>query len=199
MLWVGQRRWTFISDVVVKGKPGCPWAFPQAERWVLNTGRLSGAPPLLRALLCGVPKGDGAVRGEIRQLCAQAVQVRDRWVAEGTVVQALPPWLLSEWRRCPSEVRDVVSRCTGSFSDGTLRSSATGVVCGFGVAWGASGLFGCVDGVVTCGASAFRGEGAGAAVAISEHARSRPGTVLHLHSDCGSPRLYREHVRRHVG
>ena len=77
----------------------------------------------------------------------------------------------------------MVSRCTGSFSDGTLRSSASGVVCGFGVAWGASGLSGCVDGVVTCGASAFRDEGAGAAVAISEHAQRRPGAVLHLHSD----------------
>ena len=55
---------------------------------------------------------------------------------------------------------------------------------GFRVAWAHAGVTACTKGVVTCGSSAFRGEGAGAGVAMEDHANRRLGTVLHLHSDC---------------
>ena len=132
------------------------------------TSRFGGAPKALRALLSGSPAGV-EVRREIRLLCAPAVRAQGRWVAAGTALVADPAWTTSCWRPCPDEICDVVSRCTGSFSDGTLRMSKSGVVCGFGVAWGAAGLSGCVDGVVLCGASAFWSEGAGAVVVIDEH------------------------------
>ena len=132
------------SGLVMGGADGQSWEFPTSERWSLVTSRFGGAPKALRALLSGSPVGV-EVRSEIRLLCAPAVCAQGRWVAAGTAVVAAPAWTTSCWRPCPDEICDVVSRCTGSFSDGTLRMSRSGVVCGFGVAWGAAGLSGCVS------------------------------------------------------
>ena len=94
------------------------------------------------------------------------------------------PWEVAPWRACPTSHVDALARCTGAFSDGTQRDKGSGLFSGFGVAWAHEGTTSCTSGVVTCGTSAFRGEGAGAGVVIEDHTRRQPGTVLHLHSDC---------------
>ena len=49
---------------------------------------------------------------------------------------------------------EALAQCTSALSDGTQLFS------GFGVAWAHDGATACTSSVVTCGLSAFRGEGA---------------------------------------
>ena len=70
-----------------------------------------------------------------------------------------------------------MSCCEGPFSDRTHKATMPGVVCGFSMTWGAAGKSSYVDGVVTCGVPAFRGEGAGAGAAINDHAQRWQGEI----------------------
>ena len=132
MVWVGRqslRYGAFVSSVVLTsglvmgGADGQSWEFPTSERWSLVTSRLGNALKALRALLSNSPVGV-EIRSEIRLLCAHAVRAQGRRVAAGTAVVAAPAWTTSCWQPCPDEICDVVSCCTGSFSNGTLPPSA---------------------------------------------------------------------------
>jgi len=190
MEYAGKRRWQFLSQCVATSLR--PWSveskaaalFPAPDvQWLVRQDRLTGAGG---RLLCSMLTDDGStqVRRSVLSLCVSSEWRDGLQVELGSYPDLRWPWEVGPWQACPASHADALARCSGAFSDGTQRDNGGGLFSGFGVAWAHDGVTSCTSGVVTCGSSAFRGEGAGAGAAIEDHARRRPGTVLHLHSDC---------------
>ena len=190
MEYAGERRWLFLSQCVATSIR--PWSvgskaaalFPAPEvQWLVRTDRLTGAGGrILRSML--TDDGLTRVRCPVLSLCVRSEWREGLQVELGSYPALRWPWEVGPWQACPASHADALARCSGAFSDGTQRDNGSGLFSGFGLAWAHDGVTSCASGVVTCGSSAFRGEGAGAGAAIEDHAKRRPGTVLHLHSDC---------------
>ena len=137
---------------------------------------------MLRSML--TEDASALVRPSVLSLCVTSEWCDGLRVESGSYPRPSWPWETAPWHACPDSHVEALMRCSGAFSDGTQRDGGDGLFSGFGVAWAQDGVTSCTSGVVTCGSSAFRGEGAGAGAAIEDHAHRQPGTVLHLHSDC---------------
>ena len=159
-------------------------AVPCAGRPVARAERSTrrGGCRSLRSIL--TEAGSDRVHPSILMMHVASELCRGLRVESGTFPKLNWPWEVAPWSACPDSHVEALAQCTGAFSDGTQRDKGDGLFSGFRVAWAHAGVTVCTKGVFTCGSLAFRGEGAGAGVAIEDHANRRPGTVLHLHSDC---------------
>ena len=180
MEYAGERRWLFLSQCVATSIR--PWSvgsgaalFPALDgRWRVRDDRLAGTGG---RVLCSMLTDHGStlVRQSVLSLCVRSERRGGLQVELGSYPELRRPWEIGPWQACPASHADALARCDGAFSDGTQRDNGGGLFSGFGVAWAHGGVTSCAKGVVVCGSSAFRGEGAGAGAAIEDHARRRPG------------------------
>ena len=139
--------------------------FPAPDgRWRVRGDRLLGMDGrILRSML--TEGGSELVRPFVLSLCATSEWCDGLRVESGSYHRLGWPWEVAPWHACPDSHVEALTQCSGPFSDGTQRDKGDGLFSGFGVAWAQDGITSCTSGVVTCGSSAFRGEGAVAGVA----------------------------------